>query len=98
MKFAVNAPPKLTGRQKNDISLLNNWCSVLHRKLCGMFRAVEDNQIMSVSGNKVSGDIELDRCSVKGSGVNISSDYFLSPRSLMINFMGVPAKPNAALI
>lgn len=76
MKFAVNAPPKLTGRQKNDISLLNNWCAVLHRKLCGMFRAVEDNQIMSVSGNKVSGDIELDRCSVKGSGVNISSEYF----------------------
>ncbi len=76
MKFDVNAPPKLTGKYSRDIPALHSWCSVLYRKLTGMFRRVEDNQIASVSGNKITGSIELEGCSVNGPCVNVSSDYF----------------------
>jgi hypothetical protein len=72
MKFDVNAPPKLTGKATTDIPLLHNWCAILHRKLGGMLRRVENEQIASVSGDKV----DISTGSIKGASVNISSDYF----------------------
>ena len=62
MKFDMNTPPRLSGKYARDISALHNWCSILHRKLSAMFRKVENEQITSVSGDKITGDVNLKDC------------------------------------
>lgn len=76
MRFDVNTPPKLTGKYSRDIPAIHIWCSILHRKLKGMFGRIDNEQISSVSAEKITGNINLESCRVRGGTVNISSDYF----------------------
>lgn len=55
MNFDVNTPPRLTGKYTRDIPALHNWCSILHRKLNGIFQkgTVMNSKNVVISQNYV---------------------------------------------
>ena len=53
MKFNVTPPPEPVGNYKKDIAGLYDWCKTLHQKLGAMLMHIEDEQIVSVSSDKV---------------------------------------------
>lgn len=56
MKFSLMSPPKESGIFKNDIPRLYDWCKSLYKKLQVMFSCIENEQIVSVSADKLTSD------------------------------------------
>ena len=78
MVFDIRTPPNLTGRYNGDIRIIHNWCTELTKKIKAMFNKIEDNQIISVSADKITGGvIKLD----SGGMVEIGADKFVISNS-----------------
>jgi hypothetical protein len=78
MIFDMRKPPPLTGRYYVDIPRISDWLVGLTKKLSSMFSNVEDNQITSVSADKLTnGIIKLE----SGGSVEIGADKFVISNS-----------------
>lgn len=75
MNVNSRMPPDITGDTEMDVKRLNNWCGVLLNKLKNTLSNIEDNNIKSVSADKISGgSININASNIIGANTRISSD------------------------
>lgn len=53
MNLTISAPPKPTGDAATDTEKLFNWCRALHSQLRRVFYTIDDENITSVSADKI---------------------------------------------
>lgn len=53
MILNIQPPPALTGNTENDVKNIWNWSYELHRKLRDIFINLDDDNITSLSENKL---------------------------------------------
>lgn len=77
MKFTLDYPATLRSLSVSEIREFNIWLERLTYTLKRFFNGVEDDNISSVSADKISGKLPLSKLDIPGGSLTVSDDGFM---------------------
>lgn len=76
MSMDIRTPPTTTGWYKRDIANIREWCEMLRRKVQQMLTVIRDEQIESVSADKLRGTIDPTIIQISGGNITFDGETF----------------------